>query len=135
MRSASSRLQSVAATGLRAVLGLGLAMLILTTIWICLIAGVVIVVTPHLGLGGALLSVAGGLSGLVLTVILLLILVNRQEEPPPRESSGTRDEAIALALRLLQRPGARRIAFGAAGIILLAAAVMMSGSDDPPPSD
>lgn len=127
----TSALHGMAASGLRALLIACFAMLVLVTIWICLVAGLVVVLRPALGSGGALLAVAGGLVAASLLFIAVVVLARR--EPPAPPPSGLKAEAVTLAFRVLQAPTGRRLTLGAAGLLLLALAIFMSGTSQEPP--
>ena len=58
--------REMAAAGLRAVAVAFVAVILATTVWVCLVAGTVVLLRPALGQGGALLTVAGGLAALAL---------------------------------------------------------------------
>ena len=112
--------QAIARSGLRALVVLGFAALWTATIWICVVAGIILALRPVLGTAGALLSVGGGLTilGLVAGVAAF-----RTKKQPPRTL--IQDDAIAAALTTLQARGGRRLALGSLGALLLVAAAFM----------
>lgn len=126
----TSLVQTVASSGLRAVLIAFATVLVVATIWICLIAGLVVILSPPLGLGGALLAVAGGL--IAICGISLAVLVLARPEPPPAPGAGLKEEAATMALRVLQAPGGRRLALGAAGALMVAFAIFAGGPNKDP---
>lgn len=120
--------REMAAAGLRAVAVAFVAVILATTVWVCLVAGTVVLLRPALGQGGALLAVAGGLTALAFVALAVRSLA--RPLPPPAvaaRSDAARDAAVSAALRVLQNPAGRRIALGAAGVMLLAAAALLPG--------
>lgn len=125
MKPGSRMARSATETGLRVALVFALGLLMAATIWVCLVAGLVVVLRPALGLGGALLSVGGGLSAIILLTVALRL---PREAQRPALPSAARDEAIALALRGVFTPLGGRLALGAIGLALLGLALLLPGS-------
>ena len=117
-------------SGLRVLIVIGVVALLIATIWICLMAGMVLALCPVLGTAGAFLTVGGGLSILALLVIAALSASGTRT---PTRQTAVRDEAIAIALTALQSRRGRQVALGAVGVLLLVAAVLMSASSETDP--
>jgi len=122
--------QGIAMSGLRVVIVIVTAALLTTTVWICLMAGMVLALRPVLGTAGAFLTVGGGLSILALLVIAAL---SASGTKTPTRSAAVRDEAIAIAMTALQSRRGRQVALGAVGALLLVAAALMSASSETDP--
>ena len=109
------------------VFALGAALfLLVATAWACLIAGAVVLLAPWLGVGFALLTVAG-----VLLVLILLILVVAGGTRP-RASPAERAIPAALAQgarSALSRPWAVRGVLVMVALLFGLAAVLMPGSN------
>lgn len=130
MTPGSQMKRSAIEAGLRLALALALGLVMAVTIWVCLVAGFVVLLRPALGLGGALLSVGGALCAVVL---LIVALRGPQAMSDPEPRSGVQDEAKALALRALFTPLGGRLALGAIGLALLALALLLPKPRNDPP--
>ena len=101
-------------------------MLVVLTVWATLVAAMIVFLVPVMGLGWALLSVAGGLTAVCLSALGLWRLQSGKRSAP---SSRVREETIVLAMRALQFPKVRRLVLGAAGAVLLVSAIVASSTD------
>ena len=115
--------QTMATSGLRALIIFGLATLLTTTIWICMVSGLLLALRPVLGTAGAFLAVGGGLSILVLVVVAGVAAFGNKTST---RRNVMREEAIAVALTTLQSRRGRQLALGSVGVLLLVAAALMS---------
>ena len=119
-----SEMRAAASSGLRALLLGTLALAVTTTVWVTLISGLVVVLRPALGPGGALLAVAGGLTAICLLVFVALRV--SRGKPPPRPAFPASAAAFAIGANVLGSPVGRRLALGATGVLLLGIAVLPS---------
>ena len=119
-------LRAMATSAVRGLLIAGGTVLVVLAVWASLVAGLIAFLFPVMGLGWALLSVAGGLTVIFLSALGVWRLLRAQPSAP---SSSVRNEMIALAMRALQIRRVRRLVLGVAGAVLLVSAVVSSPSD------
>ncbi|BDW86499.1 hypothetical protein MACH21_26760 [Roseicyclus marinus] len=118
-------------TGFRFGLGAAIGLLWGVSIWLCLVAGIVILLRPALGLGGALLSVGGALFAMALVALTVLIPSFGAQSAP--QSVAWKKAVEGAFFVLLSRNGGR-LALGAIGAALLSLALVLPGPRDGPPS-
>jgi hypothetical protein len=110
---------TVLANGLRMLAGLAAFALVVASAWVCLIAGLVELARPGLGLGGALLAVGSGLG-----VLIAVILIRAPALPPTAKAADTEDSNavaplfVAIAQIVLAHPRMTGLLLSAAGVIL-----------------
>jgi hypothetical protein len=118
-------------TGFRFGLGAALGLLLAVTIWLCLVAGLVVVLRPALGSGGALLFVGGALLAMALLAYAVLMPSLAAQSAP---QSAAWNKVIEGALLGLLTKNGGRLALGAIGVALLCLALVLPGPRDNPPS-
>lgn len=102
--------RSAMKTGFLIGLAFALGLVMAATIRVCLVAGLVVVLRPALGLGGARLS--GGVSAIIPMIAALRLT---RALPRPAQPSTPRDAALARALRDIFTPLGGRLALGGIG--------------------
>ena len=112
----------IAAGARRAALAVVIGILALTC-WACLIAGIVIMASPALGLGGAFLVIAGALAATALLIGLVLRLAVASENQRSKSS----DPLAGLALGVLKGGVAGLSDRQTLRLALLAAAAISAG--------
>ena len=82
--------------------------IVLLTAWACMVAGVVWMLAAVIGPGPALLSVGGGMAGLVLLSVLVALMLRGPvgARPPARLSCRRRRARSSSAVYRLRRTGA-----------------------------
>lgn len=119
------------------VLALVLIIVLLTT-WACMVAGVVWMLAAVIGPGPALLSVGGGMGGLVLLSVLVALILRGPvgARPPARAPAGF----LRAVMTVATMPGGPRLLLGLSAVvfaILAAVALLLAtrrsgkGPDDP----